>query len=193
MVDRTRAVKGANSCSTSAYVWVENHQKLVVCLRASVATEMPCMENGNRTISAHTSRNIHLFFTQFLRSRLSLRTYYLLIFFCSSPFSTQSSCWNYCSSHTRRIPSNFTSCRWSEWQSPKHHSVFAIYGDTWFTHSYSNIIEIFMEMSVNFLCRMKRRNEPHRIASVQLFRIVFQFRLNNDKSNNKWLYRSMAI
>lgn len=64
--------RGANSCDASAFVWVGNHQKLVVCLRASLlyTTQWCCaLENGNRI---HILHNIHLFFTQFHRLSPSL-------------------------------------------------------------------------------------------------------------------------
>lgn len=113
--------RGANSCDASAFVWVGNHQKLVVCLRASLlyTTQWCCaLENGNRI---HILHNIHLFFTQFHRLSPSLfRSFHnhlpvrlFALTFLSHFFSL-----SLCSSilqrrrtfHMRKNPSNFTSC-----------------------------------------------------------------------------------
>lgn len=69
---RRKRINSCNACTlyvvlyTHTYVWVENHQKLVVCLRASLpSVTVPSFQLGEQQpyIHSYTLQNTHLFFT----------------------------------------------------------------------------------------------------------------------------------
>lgn len=161
---------------------VENHQKLVVCLCASLQYECYWMVFWMKNTFFAYNRNIHLFFTQFLQ-RFRYFSFSVNVsnhkYMCACLKAYECLSFHFVSKNFHRTWWQSRShCTDFAFYIPQYRLVRAIYGDAWFTHSYSNIIETFMQQST--LCRFKkfqRRNQPHPL--LQLYRIVFQFQCNN--------------